>query len=68
VNVAVSLSLRLDVQLSIVGSPYWMAPECIAGKKYNEKVGLLLLLILFLHYDVWNQRMRLSTVELVQTI
>ncbi|ESO06664.1 hypothetical protein HELRODRAFT_64650 [Helobdella robusta] len=24
----------------IVGSPYWMAPECIAGKKYNEKADV----------------------------
>jgi len=31
-----------DSQMSIVGSPYWMAPECIAGKKYNEKVSVLL--------------------------
>jgi len=33
------VACRLDAQLSIVGSPYWMAPECIAGKKYNEKVS-----------------------------
>jgi len=25
-----------DKQLSIVGSPYWMAPECIHGGPYNE--------------------------------
>jgi hypothetical protein len=29
---------RLDKSLPIVGSPYWMAPECICGKKYNERV------------------------------
>jgi len=38
---------RSDLQLSIVGSPYWMAPECIAGKKYNEKVSMLLYINVF---------------------
>ena len=39
---------RSDSQLAIVGSPYWMAPECIAGRKYNEKVSILLHIYLFL--------------------
>jgi len=39
---------RLDKQLSIVGSPYWMAPECIAGNKYNEKVSILTIKLLIL--------------------
>lgn len=25
--------------LSIVGSPYWMAPEVLRGEQYDEKVG-----------------------------
>ena len=25
-------------QLPVVGSPWWMAPECIHGKRYSEKV------------------------------
>lgn len=33
--------LRSEKVLAIVGSPYWMAPECIVGKtRYNEKVLL----------------------------
>lgn len=32
---------RSEKALSIVGSPYWMAPECIVGKtKYNEKADV----------------------------
>lgn len=26
--------------LPVVGSPYWMAPECINGEKYNEKADV----------------------------
>lgn len=29
-----------DAYLPVVGSPYWMAPECLAGLKYNEKVDV----------------------------
>ena len=28
-----------EIQLSIVGSPYWMAPECIQAQPYNEIVS-----------------------------
>jgi len=27
-----------EKQLTVVGSPYWMAPECIMGLRYCEKV------------------------------
>ena len=49
-------------KLSVVGSPWWMAPECIHGELYDEKVIetleylhiiiiiiLLLLLLIFIH-------------------
>jgi len=26
--------------LSVVGSPYWIAPECIKGKPYNQTVNV----------------------------
>lgn len=29
---------RQQSQLTVVGSPYWMAPECIMGLPYCEKV------------------------------
>jgi len=28
-----------EKQLTVVGSPYWMAPECIMGQPYCEKVS-----------------------------
>ena len=37
---ACSDSVEKDKPLPIVGSPYWMAPECINGNVYNEKVPL----------------------------
>lgn len=27
-------------RLSVVGSPYWMAPECLRGERYSEKVDV----------------------------
>lgn len=27
-----------EFHLSVAGSPYWMAPECIIGHRYNETV------------------------------
>jgi len=44
----------LNKCLPIVGSPYWMAPECIMGYKYSEKVNILLCLNCsnILHYIV----------------
>lgn len=30
-----------EFQLSIVGSPYWMAPECIKSQPYNEIVSVV---------------------------
>ena len=32
-----------EFHLSVVGSPFWMAPECIIGQRYNETVFLYLL-------------------------
>ncbi|XP_077981073.1 dual specificity testis-specific protein kinase 2-like isoform X2 [Glandiceps talaboti] len=29
-----------DQKLSIVGSPFWMAPECLKQKQYNERADL----------------------------
>ncbi|XP_019631429.1 PREDICTED: dual specificity testis-specific protein kinase 2-like [Branchiostoma belcheri] len=29
-----------SVHLSIVGSPYWMAPECLRSQRYNEKADV----------------------------
>lgn len=33
-------SPTLDTPVSIVGSPYWMAPECLVGKVYNQKADV----------------------------
>jgi len=30
-----------ESHLTVVGSPYWMAPECIMGQPYCEKVCVL---------------------------
>lgn len=28
-----------EFHLSIVGSPYWMSPECIHGRRYDQRVS-----------------------------
>jgi serine/threonine protein kinase len=35
---AVQLTLERSTRTSIVGTPYWMAPELIRGQKYDAKV------------------------------
>ncbi len=37
---AVQLTLERSTRTSIVGTPYWMAPELIRGHKYNAKVDV----------------------------
>lgn len=32
--------LDSDQHLATVGSPYWMAPECLIGERYNEKADV----------------------------
>ena len=36
---AVSLTKEEDKRRSVVGTPYWMAPELIRGLDYDSKVG-----------------------------
>jgi len=31
-----------EFKLSVVGSPYWMAPECIQAQRYDHRVSVLL--------------------------
>ena len=31
--------------LSIVGSPFWMAPECIGGLRYDERVSIIVVIL-----------------------
>ena len=35
---AVNLTSENDKRKSVVGTPYWMAPELIRGQKYDHKV------------------------------
>jgi len=41
------LLYRHERQLTVVGSPYWMAPECIMGQPYYEKVLYICLFLLW---------------------
>eukprot|EP00924_Labyrinthula_sp_SR-Ha-C_P011357 snap_masked-scaffold_36-processed-gene-2.40-mRNA-1 protein AED:0.03 eAED:0.03 QI:53/0.66/0.75/1/1/1/4/46/427 len=40
---AVSLTVDKDTRTSIVGTPYWMAPELVSGNNYDAKVDVGLL-------------------------
>ena len=37
---AVGLTAEADKRKSVVGTPYWMAPELIRGQQYGEKVDV----------------------------
>lgn len=37
---AVSLTVEMDKRRSVVGTPYWMAPELIRGEEYDAKVDI----------------------------
>lgn len=37
---AVNLTSEQDKRKSVVGTPYWMAPELIRGQKYDDKVDV----------------------------
>jgi len=37
---AISLTKEEDKRTSVVGTPYWMAPEMIRGQQYDEKVDI----------------------------
>merc|ERR1719223_2087578 len=49
---AVSLTKEEDKRRSVVGTPYWMAPELIRGLSYGDKV------------DVWS--MGITAIEMAE--
>ena len=62
-GISAKLNNTLSMRNTVIGTPYWMAPEILNGKEYDGKV-LITILSIILQVDIWS--LGITAIELAE--